>query len=390
MGLRSWLLKPLFASGETGDWFTAFRDLLEAHKTAAGVSVTQTTAMGLPAVYRCISLNADTIASTPIHTMRRVGGKRVSYPQPRWMESPNDWMDFSEFLGQMQASLEADGNAFALKATTSNGHLAGLFPLNPGAVQIERLPGGGLAYDVAQEDGTAIRIYANEMLHIRGFTPAGEVRGISPIAALKQTIGLGLAAQQFGAQFFSSGANLSGVIEIPGADPGEDVAERMNKSFTRKHGGLSKSHAIGVLFGGAKWVPISVKPEEAQFLETRKSNAAEIACAFGVPSWLVTDAEGAKGFVSGLYATMYMWLQIGINTRFVRIERALSPLLPDRAAYTKFNRNAFLAMDPTERAAFYEAGLRGKWLVPNEIREKEDMNALVGGDEPLKSVQWLE
>jgi phage portal protein BeeE len=87
---------------------------------------------------------------------------------------------------------------------------------------------------------------------------------------------------------------------------------------------------------------------------------------------------------------MYMWLQIGINTRFVRIERALSPLLPDRAAYAKFNRNAFLAMDPTERAAFYEAGLRGQWLVPNEIREKEDMNALVGGDEPLKSVQWFE
>lgn len=386
MGLRSWLLKPL-AADTNGDWFTAFRDVIEANKTAAGVAVTQDSAIDLPVVYRCRSLNAETVSSTPLDCLRRTDKGRVPYAKPRWMESPNEMMNFGELLGQMQDSLEADGNAFALKATIPGGQLAGLYPLNPLAVEVERLSTGALAYDVAQGDGTRERVYANEMLHIRGFTPAGAIRGISPIGAMKQAIGLGLAAQQFGAQFFGSGANLSGLIEFPGGDPGEAPANRIKESFTRKHGGLDKSHAVGILFGGAKWVPMSVKPEEAQFLQTRKSNAAEIAAAYGVPSWMVTDAEGAKGYVTGLYATMYIWLLTGINPRFVRVERALTDLLP-RPAYVKFNRNSFLAMDPTDRAAFYRAGLRDRWLVPNEVREKEDMDPLPGGDEALWSVQW--
>lgn len=379
-------MRPL-AADTTGDWFLAFRDALETNRTAAGVSVTQESALGLPAVYRCRSINADTVSSTPLDCMKKTDSGRASYPKPRWMESPNDMMEFGEFVGQMQDSLEADGNAYALRAVTSGGQLAGLYPLNPALVTPERLPSGRLAYDIAQTNDVPTRVHANEMLHIRGFTPAGEVRGISPIAALKQAIGLGLAAQKFGAQFFGNGANLSGLIEHPGPDPGEEKANRVKEAFSRKHGGLEKAQAVGILFGGAKWVPMSVKPEEAQFLETRKFNAVEIAAAYGVPSWLVTDAEGAKGYVTGLYATMYMWLLTGINPRFVRWERALTALLPPNV-YAKFNRNSFLAMDPTERAEFYAAGLRDRWMVPNEAREKEDMDPMSGGGEPLWSVQW--
>lgn len=387
MGFRSWLLKPLFAADTTGDWFVAFKDAIEQNRSAAGVAVTQESAMALPAVYRCMSLNADTVSTLPIDTLRKAGDSHVSYPKPRWMESPNDEMEFGEFVGQMQASLEADGNAFALKASTKSGQLAGLYPLNPGAVRVERNPAGGLLYLVSQFGGEQATVYANEMLHIRGFTPAGEIRGVSPIAAMKQSIGLGLAAQQFGAQFFGTGATLSGVITMAAAPPQETV-DKLQAQFQRKHGGISKSHAIGILTGGAQWTPLSVKPEEAQFLETRKANAVEIACGYGIPAWLVTEVEGAKGYVSGLYATMYMWLLTGINVRLVRLERAFKSLLPDKSAYVKFNRNAFLAMDPAERAAYYAAGLQGRWLVPNECRGKEDMDPLPGGDEPLWSVQW--
>lgn len=388
MGFRSWLLKPLFAADTTGDWYVAFRDALEANKTHAGVSVTQESSVGLPAVYRCMSLNSDTIATTPLDSFRKSGKNRIEYPKPRWLEQPTDYLDTCECLGQLQASLEADGNAFALKAVTRSGSLAGLFPLNPEVVDVERLKDGQIVYDIKQDDGTMIRVQQNEMLHVRGFTPAGAIRGISPIAALKQAIGLGLAAQQFGAQFFGNGAHLGGVVEFPGPDPGEEKAKRVKESFTHKHGGLSKSHALGILYGGAKWVPVTVKPEEAQFLETRRSNAVEIACAFGVPAWFVTDIEGAKGYVSGLYATMYMWLLTGINVRFVRMERALSALLPDKNAYVKFNRNSFLAMDPRERSDYYSKGLMGRYLTPNRICALEDMDPLPGGDEALWSVQW--
>jgi HK97 family phage portal protein len=391
MGLRSWLLRPLAqeSGGDKGNWFLAFQDAIEANRSHAGVSVTRDSAMGLPAVYRCQSLNADTVATMPMGTYRKQGKNRIDYPAPRWMENPNDDMDLSEVVGQLQTSLEQDGNGFALKAVTNGGQLAGLYPLNPSAVDVMKDANTGERYyEVAQAGGQKAIVRANEMLHIRGFTMPGQLRGLSPILALKQSIGLGLAAQQYGAQFFGTGATLSGVITVPaGYTMKKDDTEKLREQFKRKHGGISKSHAIGILTGGAEWKPLSVNPEESQFIQTRKANGVEIACAYGVPAWFVTEAEGAKGYVTGLYATMYMWLLTGINVRLVRMERALSALLPDKA-YAKFNRNAFLAMDPTERAAFYAAGLQGRWMVPNECREKEDMNPLDYGDAPLWSVQW--
>ncbi len=394
MGFRKWLLRPL-AADTTGDWFVAFKDALEANKTYAGVSVTQENATALPAVYRCVTLNADTVASLPIDCKRRVGETRANYPAPRWMQSPNDYQDFPELIGQLQASLEMDGNAFALKYSDNSGRLAGMYALAPTAVKVGRDENERLVYRISQTNKPDIEVQANAILHIRGFTLPGAVRGLSPIQCLKETIGLGMAAQQFGAQFFGTGATMSGVIQIPGgantlrAKQGEDdPVEKLREQFGRKHGGLSKSHAIGILTGGAEWKPLSVTPEDSQFLETRKFNAVEIASAFGVPSWLVTDAEGAKGYVTGLYATMYMWLLTGINVRLVRMERAFSRLLGDPSAYIKFNRNAFLTMDPTERAAFYKAGLEGRYLTPNQISALEDMDPYPGGDEHLWSVQW--
>jgi HK97 family phage portal protein len=386
MGLRSWLLRPL-AGDTTGDWFVAFKDALEANRSLSGVSVTQETAMGLPAVYRCQSINADVVSTTPLGVFQRDGKNRVAYPKPRWLENPNDNMDEVGFVGQIQASLEADGNGFALKAVTSGGQLAGLFPLNPQCVRVERDANGRRVYFVKQYGGEEATVYANEMFHVQGFTPPGALRGISPIAALKQAIGLGLAAQQFGAQYFGSGATMTGVITMDKSLNPEQT-DKLKEDFTRKHGGLSKSHAIGILTGGAQFTQLSVSPEESQFLETRKFNAVEIACAYGVPAWFVTEAEGAKGFVTGLYATMYMWLLTGINVRFVRLESALSALFPPRSAYVKFNRKAFLAMDPTERAEFYSKALIGRYMVPNECRGLEDMDPLPGGDDPLWSVQW--
>jgi HK97 family phage portal protein len=375
------------ADAATGDWFVAFQDAIAANKSFAGVSVTQDSAHTLPAVYRCMSINSDTVSTMPVGAYRKVNGKSQVMPLPRWMESPNDDMDWGVYIGQMQSSLEADGNGFALRAVAPGGQLAGLYPLNPECVRVDRSPEGGRVYYLKQYGGEEAEVRSNEMLHVQAYTPAGALRGMSPISAMKQAIGLGLATQQYGAQFFGEGATLSGVIKTVGNMQLEQQ-EKMKETFKKRHGGISKSHAIGILTGGAEWVPLSVKPDEAQFLETRRFNAGEIACAFGVPAWLVTDVEGAKGYVSGLYATMYMWLLTGINVRLVRLERAHTRLLADKTAYVKFNRNAFLAMDPTERSAYYAGALAGRYMVPNEVRDKEDMDPLPGGDEALWSVQW--
>jgi len=363
-------------------WLT-FKDLVGGD-THAGVSVTQESSVNLPAVYRCVSLNAETVASLPVDCLVKRDGKRKPFPDPQWVQKPNDFQDWGQFISQAQVSLELDGNAFILKISDNRGRLAGLYVLNPTAVTVEKQD-GVVYYRVNTDNGS--QPYApTAMVHLRGITLPGAYRGLSPVAAAHQTIGMGLAAERFGAQWFGSGATMSGVITTPNQlDP--KTTEELRKQFQRKHGGVSKSHAIGVLSGGAQWVPLSVNAEESQFLETRRYTDIQIATLFGVPPEYVTDAEGAKGYVTGLYARQAMWLQTGINPRLLRIERALTELLPGEA-YLRFNRNAFLSMSPAERSEFYSSGLQGRWLVPNEVRELEDRDALTGGDEPLWSVQY--
>jgi HK97 family phage portal protein len=367
--------------------FTAFRDLVAP--VYAGVPVTEENAVNLPAVYTCWRLNSETVASLPVDVYAKRGEQRVPHSRPMWLDSPNDEQDWGQFIEQAQLSLEADGNSFMLKASDSGGRLVGLYNLAPTAVQVERLhqTSGPIVYRVGLATGQQEVFPASAIVHMRGLTPAGSLRGLSPIACAKQAIGVGLAAERFGAQFFGSGANLSGVIESTGTLT-KDQAELLQEQFTKKHGGVSKSHAIGVL-SNATWKPMSVKPDEAQFLETRRFTDVQLALMYGLPPEYVTEAEGAKGYVSGIYARQYMWLQTGINPRLLRIERALSALLP-RPAYIKFNRNAFLAMDVDQRVAYYAAAQLGEWMTRNEIRALEDMNPIAGGDKPLHSVQWQE
>jgi HK97 family phage portal protein len=366
--------------------FSAFSDLLTT--VAAGVNVTQSNAVNLPTVYKCVALTADTIASLPVDVYAKRGAARVPYEMPPWLASPNPLQTTAEFIASTQVSLDLDGNAYWLKAKDGS-RLVGLTMLNPGAVAPEVEKVGStvrIRYRCDTIDGQ--RVYEmDDVVHLRGMTMPGEVKGLSPIACAKQTIGIGLAAEQFGGQFFGSGATLSGVITAPGQIT-QEQADRIKADFTKKHGGLAKSHAIGVLSGGASWTPLSVKPEEAQFLESRNYTNEEVSQLFGYPAGFFSS-EGVKGYVTALHAELRLWYVTGLLPRITRIERALSTLLP-RPAYAKLNTNALLRMDPAQRTAFYQAAQLGQWMTRNEIRALEEMDPVDGGDEFLHSVQWQE
>ena len=355
--------------------------------TAAGVSVTETNAVLLPAVYKCVSLNAEIISSLPLHVYAKRGDARVAYPTPTWITRPNNFQTMPEFLAMTQASLDLDGNAYWLRVSDDRGHLGALDVIPPSAVTPEKRTVDGserLVYWVNTSKGRDV--YAqNEVVHLRSLTLPGELKGFSPIAAARQTIGIGIAAEQFGANFFGGGATLSGVVEVPGQMTPEQT-ERLKDAFTKRHGGVSKSHAVGVLTGGAKWTPLSVKPEEAQFLESRKYTNEDVAQLFGYPAGFFSS-EGVKGYVTALHAELRLWYVVGLLPRITRIERALTDLLP-RPAYVKLETNAFLRMDPAQRTAFYQAAQQGEWMTRNEIRALEEMDPVEGGNEFLHSVQW--
>lgn len=368
--------------------FVDFSDVFPTTpNTHAGVYVDQNTALTLPAVWRCVSLNAETIASLPVDCYTKKGDVRLPYPAPPWMVRPSRDYSWFDFICEVQTGLELDGNAFILKVVTGSGRVIELIQLPPRQVEVKRLDTQGTPLIYTLNDGANVRTYAStEVVHIRAMTQPCQLRGMSPISYLAQTTGTGLAAQQFAGNFFGEGATLSGVIESP-ANLTIDVADRLKEAFKKRHGGVTKSHALGVLTGGAKWVPLSVKPEESQFLETQKFTAAQIAGFYGVPPEYVTEAEGAKGYVTGLYARQMLWLQTGLLPRIKRLETALSSLLPPNV-YLKFNVDGLMRADPTERAALCSAMIEHQAMTPNEWRELEDRNPLKGGDKVLQSVQF--
>jgi HK97 family phage portal protein len=191
---------------------------------------------------------------------------------------------------------------------------------------------------------------------MKGMVPPGSVRGLSPIGELREFLGIGKATEQFAANFFGTGATLSGVVEAPGRLD-ENVAEMVRKQFTKKHGGVSKSHAIGVLSGGASFKPLSISPEDSQALEVMKFNAAQLSVVHGVPAHLSTVAEGVKGYVTGVMASRLDFNQFGLLPRYRRWERGLSPLLPP-AVELKFNERGLLRGDAVEQAALMTAEIQ--------------------------------
>lgn len=409
MSLLSWLrggaYHPMYGMSPAGEARNSYAPSGEAHydfsrgdvvygsawqdANQSGVSVTQETALQLPAVYRCVTLNSETPASLPVETFTKTQTGRKLRDNPFWLEKPNPYQTWMEFLQQVQASLELDGNAFILKAVTESGVLVAMYVLPPSMVTVERSNHGSIMSRLVYRVGGGEPIASPAILHLRGFTLPGAVRGMSPITAVAmQTIGTGKAAETFAARFFGEGAHLSGTIETAGTMT-KEAADRLKADFRKRHGGITNSHAIGILTGGAKWNPISVPPNESQFIEAQRWSATQIASVYGIPPAYVTDAEGAKGFVTAVLAMNEMWLQTGLLMRIRRLEVGFSSLLP-KPAYIRFNLDGFLRADPTQRVAYYAAGQQGEWLMRNDIRKLEDMDPIEGGDEPLHSVQWQE
>ena len=208
------------------------------------------------------------------------------------------------------------------------------------------------------------------------------------MAHLRQTIGLGLAAEEFGARFYGQGATMSGIIESP-VDLDSAKARELKERFMSKHGGLRNAGAVGILTGGAKFTPISVKPDEMQFIQTRSFNSAQVAAIFGVPPHLMGDTGGDRGTAWGVGSeeqgiafftyTLKPWL--------TRLEESFSNMLP-RGLVARFNFDDLMRTDSKTRAAVYASARTAGWITVNEIRGREILEPVEGGDDlqtPLNS-----
>lgn len=349
--------------------------------TWAGVPVSDAkSSLQLLTVYGCVRLISDSVATLPLDVLREDDtGTITTLTTPVWLEEPVVGLHRAAWLGQVLSSLLLDGTAFISILRDGNGRI----------VELPVVPAEHVA--VTREAGRRVvrvggQIPKHEVLVIPGLMLPGTEVGYSPVEAARQSIGAGLATQEFAARFFSQGAVMSGVIEDPGeVDPTKAAA--MAKAWGKKHSGSSKSHLPGVLQGGATWKATGVTNEQAQFLETRGFTAAEIAGQMFLldPSDLgIPLPSGSSLTYANLEQRNIRRVQVALMPWIVRIETALSSLLA-QPRYVKFNLGALLRGDTLARFQAYQIGIASKFMVPDEARAFEDWSPIPGGDQVVST-----
>jgi HK97 family phage portal protein len=340
--------------------------------TWSGQSVTPDRAMRLSAVWGCIRLLADSVSTLPVDVYR--DDERDPLPTPRLLQRPSaDHPELGDWLWAVMASLLLRGNAWAAISDRAG---AGLLPaqvdlLDPDRVSVQE---DRDAPPIIRVDGQEVD--RAELWHVKAYPRAGSILGMSPVAYARESIGLGLAAEQFGAQFFGEGAVPAGVIESDDRLTREQALD-LHEMWMLRH---QRRRSPAVL-GGAKYRNITVAPEEAQFIETQKLNAAAICRIYGVPAGMMAGVElaGHEDYSSPEQrATDF--LTFGLRPWLHRLERAVSTLLP-RNQRAKFNAGGMVRATLKDRYDAHESGIRAGWLLRSEVRELEDRPPVAGIDD---------
>jgi len=254
---------------EPSEWLL---DLLGGRKSAAGIQITPNTALYSSAVYACVRVLAETVASLPLNVYRFLqgGGKEKAKEHPLYPilhRSPNSEMTSFELRETLQGHLALRGNAYCEVEWNNAGRVKGLWPLRPDRMIVRRVA-GELIYIYTLPSGQQVSLAAENVLHLRGLGSNGVI-GYSPIQMAREAIGLALAAEEYGARFYGNNANPGGVLEHPGKLT-DAAVKRLRKSWEEKHQGLEKAHRIAILEEGLKWQQVGISAKDAQFLEIRK------------------------------------------------------------------------------------------------------------------------
>ena len=363
-------------------------------KSAVGKNVNEFTAMQTTAVYACVRILAESIASLPLHVYAYRGQGKERVPEhPLYFllhDSPNPEMTSFVFRETAMIHLLLWGNAYAQILRDCRGKVIGLYPLLPDKMEVGRDSRTGEIYYTYTrtteenpnfKDKGQIRLRKEDVLHIPGLGFDGLV-GYSPIAMAKNAIGIALATEEYGAAFFKNGARPGGVLEHPGVlkDP-----SKLRESWHAVYGGTMNTGRIAVLEEGVKYQQIAIPPEEAQFLETRKFQIDEIARLYRVPPHMIGDSE--KSSFNNIEQQSLEFVKYTLNPWVVRWEQSLQKtLLTDKEReeyFIRFKVDGLLRGDYKSRMEGYAIGRQNGWLSANDIRGLEDMNPIErdeGGD----------
>lgn len=360
--------------------------------SSTGITITPQRAMAITAVYACVRVLANAVASLPLPVFMRVepkGKEEVpDHPLFRLLhDRPNPEMSSFTFREALQHHLSIWGNGYAEKEFDNAGRIIGLWPLL--ADRTRALRKNGEKIYSTEVNGQRIYLSADRVLHIPGLGFDG-LQGYSSIALARQALGLAAATEEYGARFFGNGSRPGGVLQADGKVSKEAKAN-LRESWERMHSGLSGAQRVAILEEGLKWQTIGIPPEDAQFLETRKFQVTEIARFFGVPPHMIADLE--RGTFSNIEQQGIEFVTHTVRPLVIRWEQVLNwELFSEKERgkfYSKFLLTGLMRGDSAARGTYYRSMWNVGALSVNDIRELEDMNPVDGGDQrfvPLNTI----
>ena len=349
--------------------------------TVAGVDVIPSNAMQIEAVFGCVRVIAETISTLPLFLMERkpdgTTEKAVNHPLFQLMHtSPNPSMTSCEFGEVIYSQLELNGNAFVDIVRDSAGRPVQLWPIPPHSVRV-KATGWSVQYFVRTVTGER-EVPADNIMHLKFLPGSDGIMGVDPITAMREGLGLSIAARNFGASFFGNGATMGSVLTHPGA-LSEKAQENIRRSIQDKHKGSGNANQMMILEEGMTYAPLGVNPDNAQFLETRKFQTAEIAGRiFRVPPHMIGDLE--KATFSNIEEQGINFSRYTILPRTIRNEQAFNKALlteEERKTYFfHYNLDGLLRGDINSRYKAHQVGIMSGFLNRNEVRRMENTHCL--------------
>ncbi len=357
-------------------------------KTAAGVQVTANAALSISAVYACVRVLAESVASLPLFVYRRRsgGGKDRAVDHALYSilhDQPNSDMTSFVFRETMMVHLLLWGNAYA--QIVPEGMYVSLWPLHPARMHVDRGPDGELRYryyqgDIYDLDRRTLlepnEFSAQQILHIPGLSFNG-ITGLSPIAYHRQALGLALAAEEYGARFFGNDSTPNGILKLKNGKLTKEQRDLLRAEWQRLHG-RSGANSVAIMDADLDWQSVQMPNEDAQFLGTRSFQVEEIARVFRVPLHMIQHETKDTSWGSGIEQLGIGYVTYTLRPWLVRWEQELNRKLfgpIERGRYfCEFLVDGLFRGDAKSRAEALHIQLQDGIINADEWREIENMN----------------
>lgn len=358
---------------------------LDTNTNVSGVPVNADTALTFAAFWCGVRVIAETLGTLPCLLYRRTpdGGRERAEDDPRYdmiRDEPHPLMSAINFAEAMTACMVVRGNCYAKIVRSQGGAVKRLELQLPDNVNPPVLTGNDeVTYKI---NDPLEEVPGKDMLHIAGLGGDG-INGWSVIKYGQQSIGAGIAGDQYAAGQMGNGATPNGVLEFPTRL--DDKARGMfRKAWNEEHQGSKNAGNIAILHGGMKYTPISMTNEDAQLLQSRQYSVRDVARWLRLPPHMLADLadssvranieQQAMEFIQYSMAPWLIRWQQGLNRKLLTKEERAEGM------YFEFLLDALLRGDVPSRFAAYATSRQWGWMSVNDIRRRENMNLIKGGD----------